>query len=77
MISKKKDFVKDYLPIICIRKSPIDYKQYKQSDPEIKTLNRFLQQIFPNKRVLKYAHDYHSDLFEGGNPRKIGSYISR
>ena len=38
---------------------------------EIKNLYRFLQQIFPNKRVLKYALDYHSDLFEGGNPRKI------
>tara|TARA_Y100001972_G_C7648051_1_gene325748 strand:+ start:15 stop:1064 length:1050 start_codon:yes stop_codon:yes gene_type:complete len=50
---------------------PIDYKQYRQSDQEIKNLNRFLQQIFPNKRLLKYAIDYHSDLFVGGNPRKI------
>jgi P4 family phage/plasmid primase-like protien len=53
------------------KKMPIDYKPYKQSDQEIKNLYRFLQQIFPNKRVLKYALDYHSDLFEGGNPRKI------
>ena len=53
------------------KKMPIDYKHYKQNDPEIQKLNTFLQQIFPNKRLLKYSLDYHSDLFVGGNPRKI------
>lgn len=53
------------------KKMPIDYKHYKQTDSEIKSLNKFLQQIFPNKRLLKYSLDYHSDLFVGGNPRKI------
>lgn len=68
---KTKTF-RDGLPSdYMFKKSPINFNEYKQSDPEIKSLNKFLQQIFPNKRLLKYALDYHSDLFVGGNPRKI------
>tara|TARA_Y100000591_G_scaffold333282_1_gene375321 strand:+ start:3983 stop:6781 length:2799 start_codon:yes stop_codon:yes gene_type:complete len=68
---KEKKFREGLPSDYMYKKMPIDYKEYKQSDTEIKNLNRFLQQIFPNKRLLKYALDYHSDLFVGGNPRKI------
>ena len=44
---KEKRF-RDGLPDdLMFKKMPIDYKHYKQNDPEIKNLNRFLQQIFP------------------------------
>lgn len=68
---KTKSFREGLPSDYMFKKMPIDYKQYKQNDSEIKNLFKFLQQIFPNKRVLKYSLDYHSDLFVGGNPRKI------
>jgi phage/plasmid-associated DNA primase len=62
----------DYLSA-CI---PHKYVEYNTDDEEIEKVMSFLEKVFPDKTLLTYFLDETSDLFLGGNPRKIISVWS-
>lgn len=57
----------DYLSA-CI---PHDYKEYTSYSEEVTNIESFLEKVFPDKSLRTYFMDSTSDLFVGGNPRKI------
>lgn len=50
---------------------PIEYKEFSESDDSVLSVHDFLEKIFPDLSVRKYFMDVYSEIFEGGNPRKI------
>lgn len=50
---------------------PINYVEFKDDDPKVLDVRRFLEQVFPDTSVRKYFLDCASDIFRGGNPQKI------
>jgi len=57
----------DYISV----KMPIQYKTFNRGDDDVKQLELFLEQMFPDYSVRKYFLDVYSEIFEGGNSRKI------
>ena len=60
----------DYLS----KKMPINYIEFSYEDQRVKDVQKFLEQIFPDKSVRTYFLDTTSDVFEGGNKQKIGIF---
>lgn len=50
---------------------PVNYVQFTEDDERILEVNKFLQQVFPDKSVRNYFLDVSSDIFVGGNHEKI------
>lgn len=50
---------------------PIDYKVFSEDDQPVHDVHDFLEKVFPDKTVREYFKDQSSDVFEGGNSRKI------
>ena len=57
----------DYISV----KMPIQYKRFNRGDDAVKSLELFLVQMFPDATIRKYFLDVYSEIFEGGNSRKI------
>ena len=58
-------------PDDCISmKMSIKYKKYNKDDDVVKQLEKFLEQIFPDKSVRKYFLDIYSEIFIGNNAAK-------
>lgn len=57
----------DYL----IKQLNINYKKYKENDREMIEINNYLTKVFPNPRLRKYFLDFSTELFIGGNFRKL------
>jgi P4 family phage/plasmid primase-like protien len=53
------------------RSMPIDYKVFTDDDEKVQKIHRFLEQVFPDKEIRHYFMDVSSEVFEGGNFRKI------
>ena len=47
--------------------APIEYMEYGMDHPEVKNVQRFLSQIFPNRQLREYFMTISSDVFQGGN----------
>jgi len=52
-------------------KMPVAYRVFKRTDEAVKQLELYLEQVFPDPTVRKYFLDVYSEIFEGGNSRKI------
>jgi P4 family phage/plasmid primase-like protien len=50
---------------------PIEYCEYSDTDEEVRDVFDFLEKVFPDTSVRRYFMDIYSDIFVGGNPRKI------
>ena len=50
---------------------PIDYVQFDPHDNKIREVELFFEKIFPDKSLRNYFIDQASDIFEGGNKKKI------
>ena len=50
---------------------PINYRDYIESDNEVKMVTDFLLKVFPDKSVRNYFLDMYSDVFVGGNTQKV------
>ena len=71
----KKNVFREGRPSDYISKCmPIQYKDYKDDDPDVQAVNEFLEKIFPNKNIRKYFMDTTSDLFVGGNHQKTVNF---
>jgi P4 family phage/plasmid primase-like protien len=58
-------------PDDCITmKMNIKYKEYNKDDDVVQQLEKFLEQIFPDKSVRKYFLDIYSEIFIGNNAAK-------
>lgn len=57
----------DYISI----KMPVKYRTFHRTDEKVKQVEMFLEQVFPDPSVRKYFLDVYSEIFEGGNSRKI------
>lgn len=57
----------DYISV----KMPVNYRTFKRSDDAVKHVELFLEQVFPDPSVRTYFLDVYSEIFEGGNSRKI------
>ena len=55
----------------CSVSSPIPYREFLETDPEVMMVQEFLSKIFPNKGIRDYFKDLVSDLFHGGNTQKV------
>ena len=51
-------------------KMDISYKDFNIEDPIVKSLELFLEQVFPDKSVRKYFLDIYSEVFVGNNAMK-------
>jgi len=52
-------------------KMPVAYRVFKRTDEAVKQVEIFFEQVFPDPTVRKYFLDVYSEIFEGGNQRKI------
>lgn len=50
---------------------PIDYIDYDPNDKIIREVELFLEKVFPDKSLRNYFIDQSSDIFEGGNKKKL------
>lgn len=50
---------------------PIDYIEYNESDEPVQNVLDFLRKIFPDSSVRTYFLDMYSDIFVGGNNKKV------
>jgi phage/plasmid-associated DNA primase len=57
----------DYISI----KMPVKYRKFHRTDDKVKQVEMFFEQVFPDPSVRKYFLDVYSEIFEGGNSRKI------
>lgn len=48
----------------------INYVEFSEDDDRVIFVNRFLEQVFPNKNIRTYFLDMFSDVFKGGNEKK-------
>jgi len=49
---------------------PIEYKEYEETDEDVRNVLDFLQKVFPDPDVRMYFLDTYSDIFVGGNNQK-------
>lgn len=54
----------------------IECKEFGPNDPEVKAVEEFLIQIFPDDAVRKYVMDVYCDVFVGGNRHKHAMFWS-
>jgi phage/plasmid-associated DNA primase len=57
----------DYISI----KMPVKYRKFHRTDEKVKQVEMFFEQVFPDPTVKKYFLDVYSEIFEGGNSRKV------
>lgn len=57
----------DYLSL----QSPHAYREYNRDAPEIHELDDFFEKIFPDPDIRKYFLETTSEIFQGGNRRKL------
>lgn len=57
----------DYLS----KSMPIDFKEFKEDDNEVREVHNFLEKVFPDRSVRQYFMDMSSDVFVGGNHQKV------
>jgi phage/plasmid-associated DNA primase len=50
---------------------PINYVQFTENHQKVQEVYTFLEKVFPDKSLRRYFMDISSDIFVGGNPRKI------
>jgi len=50
---------------------PIDYVEYNYNCKEVREVEIFFEKIFPDRSLRNYFIDQASDIFEGGNKKKI------
>jgi phage/plasmid-associated DNA primase len=50
---------------------PIDYINYCASDWQVQEVHDFFEKVFPDPSIREYFLDIYSDIFVGGNSRKI------
>jgi P4 family phage/plasmid primase-like protien len=50
---------------------PIEYINYSEGDEHVSEVYDFLEKVFPDKSVRRFFMDVYSDIFVGGNARKI------
>ena len=50
---------------------PISYNNYMETDDAIQEINEFFVKVLPDTEVRNFFLDIYSDIFVGGNPRKI------
>jgi P4 family phage/plasmid primase-like protien len=50
---------------------PVNYTLFSDVDEKVLAVNDFFEKIFPDTSLRKYFLDQASDIFVGGNPRKI------
>lgn len=50
---------------------PINYVEFKPDDEKVIEVEKFLEKIFPDSSVRHYFKDVESEVFVGGNHRKI------
>lgn len=50
---------------------PISYMERNESDDEVQEVFDFLEKVFPDKSIRQFWLDVYSDIFVGGNSRKI------
>jgi P4 family phage/plasmid primase-like protien len=62
----------DYISL----KMGVDYSEYKEEDPLIKEIEEFLEKIFPDRSIRTYFLDIMSNVFVGGNKKKIVQFWS-
>jgi phage/plasmid-associated DNA primase len=68
----KEDVFRSGRPEDFISKSmPINFKQFAEDDKKVQEIYSFLEKIFPDKSVRTYFQDTASEIFMGGNHRKI------
>ena len=68
----KDDFFRSGRPEDFISKSmPINYKQFSESDEKVQSVYSFFEKVFPDKTIRTYFMDTSSEIFVGGNFRKI------
>lgn len=48
-----------------------NYVEYDDDDEAVQKIHTFLEQVFPDKSLRKYFMDVNSEIFIGGNSRKI------
>lgn len=60
----------DYISKSC----PIPYRTYDKKGEKYKNIELFLEQIFPDESVRRYFLDQYSEIFVGGNSRKIVNF---
>jgi P4 family phage/plasmid primase-like protien len=54
----------------------VDYKEFNDVDDQVEQVHRFLEKVFPDSDVRKYFLDTTSDVFIGGNLRKLAIFWS-
>lgn len=47
------------------------YVEYNEDDPEVKEVRSYLEKVFPDTSIREYWLDHTSDVFEGGNAKKL------
>lgn len=50
---------------------PINYTNFNEHDEKVKDIKLFLEQVFPDKSIREYFMKTSSEVFTGGNHRKI------
>ena len=50
---------------------PIDYMEYEEGDDEILQVKKYFEQVFPDRSLRNYFLTMASDLFVGGNTKKV------
>lgn len=50
---------------------PINYKEFSADDDQVIEVNRFTEKIFPDQSLRRYFMDTSSEIYLGGNHRKI------
>ena len=50
---------------------PINFKQFSEEDQKVQEIYNFLEKVFPDKSIRTYFLDTSSEIFMGGNQRKI------
>lgn len=53
------------------KKLTIPYREYNSSDDEVQEVLQCLEKLFPDKSLRNYFLDIYSDIFMGGNSKKI------
>lgn len=68
----KEDVFRNGRPEDFISKSmPINYTQYEETDEKVVEVFNFLEKVFPDTSVRTFFLDTSSEIFVGGNHRKI------
>ena len=68
----KEDVFRSGRPEDFVSKSmPIYFRQFSEDDKKVQEVYSFLEKVFPDKSVRTYFLDTSSEIFMGGNHRKI------